>query len=56
MSIISRLIKAAQPIFQSQKDLDDQYLSEAVSLYDLERRMHEIEVHAPVGCAGLASR
>lgn len=56
MSMLSRLIQAVQPIFRSQKDLNDQYLAEAVSVYDLERRMHEIELHAPVGFAALGSR
>ena len=56
MSLFAELLKAFEPIFQSQKDLDDQYLAEAVSVYDLERRMHEIALQAPVGFAGLGNR
>lgn len=43
MSLFTQLIKAIQPMFRSQKDLDDQYLADAVSVYDLERRMRAID-------------
>ena len=46
MSLFAELIKAFEPIFQSQKDIDDQYLAEAVSVYDLERRMRDIDQRA----------
>jgi hypothetical protein len=43
MSAILRLIKALLPSFPSQHDRDEAYLAEAVDIYDLERRMREID-------------
>jgi len=52
MSLFSQLIKAIQPMLRSQKDLDDQYLAEAVSVYDLERHMHDIDQHTRRSAGG----
>ena len=46
MSKLIELIKALVPGFKSQIELENSYLSEANNLYDLERRMHEIDVRA----------
>lgn len=43
MSKFIQLIKALAPSIRSQKDLNDAYLSESTSVYDLERRMREID-------------
>lgn len=48
MSKFIRLIKALAVSFKSQKDLDDAYLSASTDVYDLERRMHEIDLR---GCS-----
>jgi hypothetical protein len=38
-----QLIKTLTPNLKSQKDLDDAYLSDSADVYDLERRMREID-------------
>ncbi|OIQ65971.1 hypothetical protein GALL_524650 [mine drainage metagenome] len=43
MSVFAQLIKAFQLFFMPQKDRDDSYLSKATDVYDLERRMREID-------------
>ncbi len=43
MSPIFELIKALVPRFPSQQELDQAYLNESVDIYDVERRMWEIE-------------
>ena len=43
MSTFCRLIKALLPAMRSQKERDEAYLAEAVDIYDLERRMREID-------------
>jgi len=43
MSKLIERIKALIPIIKSQKDLDDAYLSRSVDVYDLERRMRQID-------------
>lgn len=44
MSKFIRLIKALALSAKSQKDLDNAYLSESTDVYDLERRMREIDL------------
>jgi len=43
MSLLTQLIKALSPNFQSQQDHDLAYLSLACDMSDLERRMREID-------------
>jgi len=43
MSTLIEFIKALIPGFQSQKQLDEAYLAESSDVYDLERRMREID-------------
>jgi hypothetical protein len=54
MSIVIQLIKALTPSIRSQKDLDDVYLSESAGVYDLERRMREIDQRGHRPSRGLA--
>jgi len=52
-----QLIKTLTPSIKSQKDLDDAYLSASADVYDLERRMREIDhrsLGASYGFAGAA--
>jgi len=42
------LIKALVPHIPTQQELDDAYLNESVDIYDVERRMAEIQ-HRPHG-------
>ena len=37
------LLWACLPKFKSQQDRDEAYLNDAVDVYDLERRMHDID-------------
>jgi hypothetical protein len=43
MSKFSELIKALAPGLRSQKEINEDYLSHSVDIYDLERRMYEIQ-------------
>lgn len=43
MSPIVGLIKALVPHFPTQQELDEAYLNQAVDIYDVERRMAEID-------------
>jgi hypothetical protein len=43
MSNFLRLIRAFVPSLPSQQERDEGYLAEAVDIYDLERRMREID-------------
>ena len=43
MFAISRLIKTLFPLLPSGRERDDAYLGEAVDIYDLERRMRELD-------------
>lgn len=43
MSHFVEFIKTLVPHFPSQQQLDEQYLSEAVDIYDVERRMEELD-------------
>jgi hypothetical protein len=43
MSKLIELIKAYLPQLRSQEDREFAYLSEAVDIYDLERRMREVD-------------
>jgi hypothetical protein len=43
MSKLIELIKAYLPELRSQKDREFAYLSEAADIYDLERRMREVD-------------
>ena len=46
MSKLIELIKAFLPKLRSQKDREFAYLSDAVDIYDLERRMGEVDKRA----------
>ena len=54
MSILLQLIKALTPHIKSQKALDDAYLSDSTDVYDLERRMREIDQRSCSASGGLA--
>ena len=43
MSHFVELIKALVPHIPSQQELDEEYLSQAVDIYDVERRIWEID-------------
>ena len=43
MSHFVEFIKTLVPHFPSQQERDEQYLSEAVDIYDVERRIFEID-------------
>lgn len=43
MSSFYQSIRRWLPAIQSQQERDDSYLAEAVDIYDLERRMREID-------------
>ena len=53
MSKFIELIKALLPEVESQSERDEAYLSQAVDIYDLERRMHEIDNRANTLATGL---
>lgn len=46
MSKLIEFIRAWLPQVQTQEERDEAYLAEAVDLYDLERRMREIDARA----------
>ena len=46
MSTLIERIKALIPSIKSQKDRDEAYLRQSTSLYDLERRMKDIDLNA----------
>jgi hypothetical protein len=46
MSTLIELIKALIPSIKSQKDLDEAYLCQSANVYDLERRMKDIDHNA----------
>jgi hypothetical protein len=48
-----QLIKTLTPNIMSQKDLDDAYLSDSADVYDLERRMREIDLRSSSASRGL---
>jgi hypothetical protein len=52
MSKPIEFIKALVRSFKSEKDQDSAYLSEAVDVYDLERRMREIDFRAKNASGG----
>lgn len=43
MTKFYQLIQSLFPTMQSQQERDDSYLAESVDIYDLERRMREID-------------
>ena len=43
MSHFIELIKALVPHMPSQQEMDEEYLNEAVDIYDVERRIAEID-------------
>ncbi len=43
MNIFIRLLSSVLPNIESQSERDEAYLAESVDLYDLERRMVEID-------------
>lgn len=46
MSHLIELIKALIPAAKNQKDLDEAYLCQSANVYDLERRMKDIDLNA----------
>ncbi|MBV8620321.1 MAG: DUF3563 family protein [Curvibacter sp.] len=48
-TLIAALIQALWPSFKSQQDIDEEYLAQSSDLYDLERRMREIEQRSRAG-------
>ena len=53
MSRIFSLIKALLPSMQSQQERDEAYLAESVDIYDLERRMREVDGRSRNSFSGL---
>jgi hypothetical protein len=53
MSKLIELIQALFPRFETQAERDEAYLNEAVDIYDLERRMREIDARATTLATGL---
>lgn len=53
MSKLIELIQALIPRFQTQAERDQDYLNESVDIYDLERRMREIDGRAAKLAKGL---
>lgn len=43
MNTFTRFVRRLLPVVQSQRERDDAYLAESVDIYDLERRMREID-------------
>lgn len=54
MSKLMALIQALLPRFPSQAEADEAYLGAAVDLYDLERRMREIDTRSRPGLRAFA--
>lgn len=53
MSRLIELIQALLPRFETQAERDEAYLNEAIDIYDLERRMREIDGRADALATGL---
>jgi len=53
MSRLLDFIKALIPRIESQHVLDEAYLAESVDIYDLERRMRELERRSSKASQGL---
>ena len=53
MSKLFQLIQALLPRFESQAERDEAYLNQSVDIYDLERRMREIDGRAATIATGL---
>ena len=51
---LTQLIVSLTPNIKSQKDFDDAYLSHSADIYDLERRMREIDQRTSSTSRGLA--
>ena len=49
MSKLLELIKALTPSIEPQRARDEAYLAESVDIYDLERRMREIDCRSQNG-------
>lgn len=43
MTKLLNLLKSLLPAIESQKERDEAYMADAVDIYDLERRMREID-------------
>lgn len=43
MTSLLNLLKSLLPAIESQKERDEAYIAEAADLYDLERRMREVD-------------
>jgi Protein of unknown function (DUF3563) len=55
MSKIQALLMSLMPQWRGQHLLDEQYLAESVDMFDLERRMHEIDNRASRRSSDLAA-
>ncbi len=53
MSTLNEFIQTLIPRFETQAERDEAYLNEAVDIYDLERRMREIDGRADTLATGL---
>lgn len=53
MSTLNEFIQTLIPRFETQAEHDEAYLNEAVDIYDLERRMREIDGRADTLATGL---
>lgn len=53
MTSLIGLFQSLLPHIESQAERDEAYLAESVDIYDLERRMREIDNRANVLAAGL---
>ncbi len=54
MFLFFQLIKTLTLHIKSQKEADNAYLSESTDVYDLERRMHELDQRSCSSFGGLA--
>ena len=50
-TLIAALIQALLPSFKSQREVDEDYLAQSSDIYDLERRMREIDRRSREGAA-----
>ena len=48
-TLIAALIQALMPSFKSQREVDEDYLAQSSDIYDLERRMREIDQRSREG-------
>lgn len=56
MTTLARLFQAITPFLPSQHDREESYLAAAVDIYDLERRMREVDQQHTLLPLGLGLR